>query len=97
MTHRVRILRSGIVQTVVEIDDYDTACAWAMETMQLDRSLDGDGIWAATLETGYLFVDPFGDAPDLFVSNHELHEGFVLDKAILHNPEIDVQSLFGMK
>ena len=97
MTHRVRILRSGVIQTVVDIDDYQIACEWAKDTMHLQRALDVGGKWAATLESGWLFVDPFGNARDLFVPDGVLHEGLVLDKALLHDPDEDIQALFGMK
>lgn len=97
MTHRVRVLRSGQIQTVVDIDDYDTACQWAYEVMALNRSMDGDGIWAATIESGYLLIDPFGKDRDIFITNNERHEGIVLDNTLLHDPTVDVQQLFGME
>jgi hypothetical protein len=96
VTHRVRILRCGAVTSVVDIDDYEIAWQWAVDRMQLERALDEDGIWAATIETGWLFVDPIGDARDLFMSDDEVYEGLVLDKSLLQNPNVDLQHLFGM-
>lgn len=96
MTHRVRVLRSGKIVTVVDIDDYETAHQWAVDRMNLEQALDVGGTWAATLETGRLFVDPIGNGRDVFISDHDVHEGLVLDKSLLHNPNIDLQRLFGM-
>lgn len=96
MTHRVRILRTGKAVTVVHIDDYEIACSWAYETMKLQRTLDGDGLWAATLQSGSLFWDPLCMSPDIFIPDGCLKEGLVLDKKMLRDPKIDVQSLFGL-
>lgn len=96
MTHRVKIIRTGCVQTVVDIDDYDIACEWAYDTMRLQRALDGDGRWAATLETGMLFVDPWFNGKSFFIPDGERKEGLVLDKALLHDPKVDMQRLFGL-
>lgn len=96
MTHRIRVLRSGEVSTIVDIDDYDTACEWAYETMQLNRALDGDGQWVATLETGHLFVDPYGIGRSFFIPDGCKFEGLVLDKKMLQDPKIDMQQLFGL-
>lgn len=94
--HRVRILRTGCVETVVDIEDYDIACQWAYDTLRLQRALDGDGRWAATLESGRLFVDPWGNGKSFFFADGVLHEGLVLDKRMLHDPKIDMQMLFGL-
>jgi hypothetical protein len=96
MTHRVRILRTGSVTTMVDIDTYDVAYQWAVDRMQLEQALDDAGTWAATIETGWLFVDPIGNARDVFISDHQVYEGLVLDKSLLHNPNVDLQRLFGM-
>jgi len=96
MTHRVRILRCGEIASAVDIDDYEVAYQWAIDRMQLERALDADGIWAATIETGWLFIDPIGSARDIFISDHQVYEGLVLDKSLLHNPNVDLQHLFGM-
>jgi hypothetical protein len=97
MTHRVRILRTGKVTMIVDIDDYEIACEWARDQMSLESQLDPDGVWAATLETGSLLYDPIGRGRDIFLPDDELHEGLVLDHTLLHNPNIDIQRLFGMK
>lgn len=97
MTHRVRILRTGKVTTIVDIDDYQIACDWARDQMVLEQALDPDGIWAATLESGWLLYDPIGQERDIFLSDDQVHEGLVLDRSLLHNPNIDIQQLFGMK
>jgi hypothetical protein len=65
--------------------------------MLLENQLDPDGLWAATLESGWLLYDPIGGDPDIFLSDDVLHEGLVLDRSLLHNPNIDIQQLFGMK
>lgn len=97
MTHRVRIVRSGKVTMIVDIDDYDIACGWARDQMALECALDPDGVWAATLETGWLLYDPIGNEPDIFLPDDQMHEGLVLDRSLLHNPNIDIQQLFGIK
>lgn len=96
MTHKVRILRTGKTVTVVHIDDYENACSWAYDRMRLQRCRDGDGIWAATLETGYLLYDPWGEGRDFFIPDGCLKEGLVLDKKMLRDPKIDMQMLFGL-
>jgi hypothetical protein len=96
MTHRIRIIRTGRVVTVVDIDDYDIACQWAYDSLRLNRALDGDGVWAAVLETGNLFVDPWGNGKSFFFSDGDKKEGLVLDKALLSNPKIDMDELFGL-
>jgi hypothetical protein len=96
VTHRVRIIRTGLVQTVVDIDDYDIACDWAYDTLRLQRALDADGRWVATLETGHLFVDMIGNGKSFFFPDGVKKEGLVLDKTMLEGPKIDVQALFGL-
>jgi len=96
MTHRVKIIRTGRVVTTVDIDDYDIACEWAYDSMRLNRALDGDGRWAATLESGRLFVDPWGNGKSFFFADGDRKEGLVLDKAMLHDPKINMQDLFGL-
>lgn len=96
MTHRVKILRSGVAVEIVDIDDYDIACEWAYDSLRLSRALDGDGRWAATIESGRLFVDPWGNGKSFFFRDGELREGLVLDKTMLHNPSIDMHHLFGL-
>lgn len=96
MTHRVKILRTGTAVEIVDIDDYDIACEWAYDSLRLNRSLDDEGRWAATVETGRLFVDPWGNGKSYFFPDGEMHEGLVLDKAMLHDPKIDMHHLFGL-
>jgi hypothetical protein len=96
VSHRVRILRTGKIVTLVHIDDYSIAVEWAYETLKLQRALDGDGMWVATLETGSLLWDPLCMSPDIFIPDGCLKEGLVLDKRILYDPKIDKQTLFGL-
>lgn len=96
MSHRVKIIRTGRVVTTVDIDDYDIACDWAYDSMRLNRALDGDGQWAAVLESGRLFVDMVGNGKSFFFADGVRKEGLVLDKSMLHNPKIDMQRLFGL-
>lgn len=96
MTHRVRILRTGRTVSIVHIDEYDVASSWAYETLKLQRALDGDGIWVAVLETGWLLWDPTCVAPDIFLSDGCLKEGLVLDKKLLRDPKVSMQVLFGL-
>ena len=94
--HKVRILRTGKIVTVVHIEDYDVATQWAYESMKLQRAMDGDGIWAATLESGHLLWDPLCKGKDLFIPDGNLKEGLVLDKKMLRDPKLDLQMLFGL-
>lgn len=96
MSHRVKIIRTGRVVTTVDIDDYDIACDWAYDSMRLSRALDGDGQWAAVLESGRLFVDMVSNGKSFFFADGVRKEGLVLDKSMLQNPKIDMQRLFGL-
>lgn len=93
--YKVKILRTGKTHTCVSIEDYQTACRWAMARMKENRALDGDGLWAAVIESGVLLWDPLCEGPDIFLSDGNLKEGLVLDKKLLHDPKVDVQLLFG--
>jgi hypothetical protein len=93
--HRVRVLRHGEVISIVDIQDREVAIQWAYDEMRLQTDLDVDGVlYAAVIEQGQLFVDPYGNAPDLFLSSKTSREGLVLDVRILD--KVDHKFLFGI-
>jgi hypothetical protein len=95
--HRVRILGDGQVLTVVHINDSEFARDWAYGELRRHRAWQRDALWAATLESGCLFVDPLELAPDVFLPDGQMHEGLVLDPGLLNDPNIDLNTMFGLK
>lgn len=94
-SYRVRIVRHGQVCCTVYIDEYDTACEWAYEEMDIRRLREReDVVYGAVIESGIRLEDLVGSGRTIFLADKQLREGLVLDIRSLK--KYDTKFLFGL-
>lgn len=95
--YQVKVLRDGQVVCVAHVDELMPAHEWAYIEMRIRRAVDSQPRWAALVTSGWLMHDPYTGKPDTFIQDNKSRDGLVLDKRMLTDPEIDLQTLFGLR